>query len=206
MNDSNQPQFCEASYQNNQMPWDLGQPTPVFARLAKNGKVPPGPLMVLGAGRGFDARLFAQHGFTVTAVDFAVAAVAAMKALDDPHYPVEIVHSDFFALPENFNGRYQTVIDYTSFCAILPQRRGEYADLVKRLLMPDGTFITLAFPIGTRPGGPPFTVQPEAIIRLFEQRNFTLTLREAPPDSVPERRPYEELLILTKQPPHKKPK
>ncbi len=200
MDNSDRPQYWDTRYQNKQIRWDLGGPTPVFARLAADGMVPPGQLIVLGAGRGFDARLFARHGFQVTAVDFATTAIQAMQALNDSQFPVEIVHSDFFDLPHTFNGRYQSVIDYTSFCAILPQRRGEYADLVKRLLAPTGSFITLAFPIGTRSGGPPFTVQPDAIIELFAQRGFKLSHREAPPDSVPERRPYEELLILTKQP------
>ena len=200
MDESNNPRFWETRYQNNHFPWDLGKPTPVFVRLATNGQIPQGELIVLGAGRGFDARMFARHGFTVTAVDFADTAVQAMEALNDPQSPVKIVQSDFFELPQTFNGRFQSVIEYTSFCAILPQRRGEYADLVRRLLAVAGAYITLAFPIGTRPGGPPFTVQPDAIIDLFAQRGFSLSHREAPPDSVPERRPYEELLILSKQP------
>lgn len=154
--------------------------------------------MVLGAGRGHDARLFARHGFAVTAVDFATAAIDAMQALDDPACPVEIVQSDFFWLPPNWNGRYQYVLDYTAFCAILPERRGEYADLVTRLLKPGGQFITLAFPIGTRTGGPPFTVQPDAIIALFTARGFALHHRESPPDSIPDRKKHEELLILQK--------
>lgn len=206
MTDSNAPLFWDEKYQANDFPWDLGKAAPVFERLVKNGQVPAGQLMVLGAGRGFDARLFARHGFQVTAVDFAPHAIQALQALNDPQFPVEIVQSDFFELPATFNGRYTTVIDYTSFCAILPQRRGEYADLVKRLLAPQGSYITLAFPIGTRAGGPPFTVQPEAIIALFAERGFSLTHREAPTDSVPERRPYEELLIFTKQPRGKKTK
>ncbi|MBX3058873.1 MAG: methyltransferase domain-containing protein [Anaerolineae bacterium] len=197
--DANTPHFWEKRYQNNQFPWDLGGPTPVFARLAAQGQLLPGAMMVLGAGRGHDARLFARHGFAVTAVDFATTAITAMQTLADPNYPLEIVHSDFFALPVTFNGRYQYVLDYTSFCAIQPHRRGEYADLVARLLQPGGQFVTLAFPIGKRDGGPPFTVQPDAIINLFGTRGFALQHREKPPDSVPERRPYEELLILAKK-------
>ncbi|GIK58645.1 MAG: methyltransferase domain-containing protein [Chloroflexi bacterium] len=198
MIEANSPHFWETRYQNNQFPWDLGGPTPVFARLAAQGQLMPGAMMVLGAGRGHDARLFARHGFAVTAVDFATAAINAMQTLADPDYPLEIVHSDFFTLPATFNGHYQYVLDYTSFCAIQPHRRGEYADLVARLLQPGGQLVTLAFPIGTRAGGPPFTVQPDAIIGLFAARGFTLQHRESPPDSVPERRPYEELLILAK--------
>lgn len=198
MTDSNSPDFWDIRYQNNQFPWDLGGPTPVFARLAASGQLTPGKMIVLGAGRGHDAHLFARQGFDVTAVDFADAAVAAMQAMADPDHPLEIVQSDFFWLPPAFNGRYQYVLDYTSFCAILPARRSDYADLVTRLLQPSGQYVSLAFPIGTRPGGPPFTVQPEAIIDLFTARGFTLHHRESPPDSVPERRPYEELLILEK--------
>lgn len=203
-NDSNSPRFWEEKYENNHFPWDLGKPTPVFVRLAMSGQIPAGEIMVLGAGKGHDARMLAQQGFTVTAVDFAHTAIDIMQERDDPAHPVNIVQSDFFELPETFNGRYQTVLDYTSFCAILPQRRGEYADLVSRLLKPGGTFITLAFPIGTRAGGPPFTVQPQAIIALFAERNFRLIHSESPPDSVPERRPYEKLLLFTKQPVDKK--
>lgn len=196
--DSSSPHFWEDRYQKNQFSWDLGMPTPVFARLAANGQVPPGAMMVLGAGRGHDARLFARHGFAVTAVDFASAAINEMQAMDDPACPIEIIQSDFFSLPPNWNGRYQYILDYCSFCAILPERRSEYTALVARLLKPGGQFITLAFPIGTRTGGPPFTVQPENIIALFTTHGFTLRHREFPPDSVPERKKYEELLILQK--------
>ncbi len=199
MTEANTPQFWETRYQNNQFTWDLGRPTPVFARLASQGQLTPGAMVVLGAGRGHDARLFARHGFMVTAVDFADAAITAMQGLNDPHHPVDVVQSDFFELPSGFNGRYHYVLDYTCFCAILPERRGEYANLVTRLLQPGGQFVTLAYPIGTRAGGPPFTVQPDAIIDLFVTNGFTLQHRESPPDSVPERRPYEELLILSKK-------
>jgi len=195
---ANSPAFWEKNYQANRLPWDLGGPAPVFQRLADSGQFASGRMMVLGAGQGHDARLFARHRFQVTAVDFAQEAVEKMRELDDPAYPVEMVQADFFELPATWNGRYDYVLDYTSFCAILPERRGEYADLVTRLLKPAGTLIMLAFPIGERSGGPPYVVQPEAIIELFAERGFTLQHRESPPDSVPERRPYEELLLLRK--------
>jgi hypothetical protein len=70
--------------------------------------------------------------------------------------------------------------------------------LVARLLEENGRFITLGYPIGTRPGGPPFTVQPNEIIQLFAQHHFQLTHRELPADSVPRRKGVEELLVLQK--------
>lgn len=195
----NSPDYWDSLYKKDLFAWDLGGPTPVFLRLAEHGLFEPGKMLVLGAGHGHDARLFAQHGFAVTAVDFSDAALKAMHQLDDPSFPVEIVQADFFSLPSKWNGRFDYILDYTSFCAVLPQRRAEYADLVTRLLKPRGQYIILAFPIGQRPGGPPYTVQPDAIIDLYAERSFSLQLRESPADSIPGRIGFEELLILEKK-------
>lgn len=198
MPDVNSSQFWDTLYKSNQFHWDLGGPTPTFQRLEESDQLEPGAMLVLGAGRGHDARFFARHNFTVTAVDFAPEAAEAMRQLADPRYPMEIVQADFFELPTNWSGRFDYVLDYTSFCAVLPQRRPEYADLVTRLLKPKGQYLILAFPIGQRPGGPPFAVQPHAIVELFARRGFILRHREEPFDSVPARKGYEELLILQK--------
>jgi len=195
------PRFWNSLYKESQFPWDLGGPTPVFVRLAAEGLLERGRMLVLGAGRGHDARLFARHGFEVTAVDFSVEAVEHMGQLNDLSLPVEIVHADFFSLSKEWDNRFDYILDYTSFCAILPARRAEYADLVARLLKHGGRYVILAFPIGSRPGGPPYTVQPEAIIDLYSKRGFKLHFRETPTDSVPERKGYEQLLILEKSSP-----
>jgi SAM-dependent methyltransferase len=196
MSEANSARYWEGMYQSNQCLWDLGWPTPVFRRLARKAKFEPGRMLVPGAGRGYDARLFAQHGFQVTAVDFAREAVDAMQRLNDPRHPVEVIQADFFSLPADWDGRFDYLLDYTCFCAILPQRREEYARLVGRLLRPGGRYIILAFPIGRRPGGPPYVVQPQAIIDLFAGQGFALQYRELPFDSVAGRRGHEELLVL----------
>ena len=194
----NSSDFWDRLYQSDQFPWDLAGPTPLFRRLAENQMLKPAAMLVLGAGRGHDARLFAQHGFQVTAVDFSAEAVAAMKELADPQYRVEIIQADFFSLSTTWNNRFDYVLDYTSFCAVLPNRRPEYADMVARLLKPGGDYIMLAFPIGQRSGGPPYVVQPDAIIALYADRGFKLQHRETPAESAPGRKGYEELLILGK--------
>jgi hypothetical protein len=101
-------------------------------------------------------------------------------------------------LPKDWNGCFDYVLDYTSFCAIVPQRRAEYADLVTRLLKLGGQYIILAFPIGQRAGGPPYVVQPQAIIELYAERGFNLQHQEIPAESAPGRAGHEELLILEK--------
>ncbi|MFO7661068.1 MAG: hypothetical protein R6X18_00600, partial [Chloroflexota bacterium] len=59
-----------------------------------------------------------------------------------------------------------------------------------------GTYLALAWPTNTRSGGPPFAVQPEVLLSLFEERGFTLLHREIPFDSVPERQGQEELILM----------
>jgi hypothetical protein len=97
-----------------------------------------------------------------------------------------------------WNGRFDYLLEYTCFCAIDPARRSQYAALAARLLKPGGLYIGFAFPIGHRPGGPPFVVQPDAVIELLAEHGFSLQHREFAFDSVPPRQNIEELIILQK--------
>lgn len=194
----NSAQKWEADYARHTDGWDLGGPTPVFQRFASSKQFKPGRMIVLGAGRGHDARLFARHGFQVTAVDFASQAVQEMQRLADPTAPVEIFQQDIFTLPETMNNSFDYILEYTCFCAIDPTRRAEYADLVARLLKPNGLYIDLAFPLDGRMGGPPFAVTEAEILDLFEKRGFRLLSREKPKESVSPRRHAEELFIFQK--------
>jgi SAM-dependent methyltransferase len=196
MLDVNHPNKWEVDYQRGSDGWDLKGATPAFKRLAGAERFNPGKLIVLGAGRGHDARLFARHGFQVTAVDFSAYAVREMQRLAEPGAPVEILQSDLFALPPGFDGAFDYVLEYTCFCAIDPRRRSAYADLVTRLLSPGGIYIDLAYPLDTRTGGPPFAVSLPEVFRLFGERGFTLLQRETPPDTVPQRQGLEELLVF----------
>lgn len=193
------PIFWDTQYDNGRIPWDLGHPVPVFRRLAESGNYAPGKMIVLGAGRGFDARLFSGHGFQVTAVDFAPQAIQAMQELDDPEASVNILQQDIFDLPRELDYTFDYLLEYTCFCAIHPRRREAYFDLVARLLKPGGIYIALAFPIGTRSGGPPFVVSPGNMVGALQERGFVLQNRERPFDSVPSRHGIEELLVMVKE-------
>lgn len=197
--DVNFPQKWQADYEGNADGWDLGGATPAFASLAASGRFPAGRMIVLGAGRGHDARMFARHGFEVTAVDFAAHAVNEMKRLAEPEAPITILQHDLFALPAGLNGRFDYVLEYTCFCAIDPRRRPEYADLVSRLLKPGSALIDLAFPLDGRAGGPPFAVSDAELVALFEGRGFELASREVPVNSIPRRRGEEELFVFRKK-------
>ncbi len=199
MSDVSSPSFWEENYRNGHTGWDLGMPTPVFQRLAESGKFPPGKMLVLCAGRGYDARLFARLGFDVTAVDFAEEAIKEMQTLVDPNISMEVIQADLFDLPVFMSEEFDYILEYTCFCAIDPQRRADYIHSVSSLLKPGGIYIALAFPIGGRSGGPPFVVTPDELVEPLSERGFELILREVPEDSVPGREGIEELLILKKK-------
>jgi len=194
----NFPAKWERDYQRGTDGWDLGGPTPVFQRLASSKRLKAGRMIVLGAGRGHDAREFSRHGFDVTAVDFSSYVVEQMHKLADPHAPIKILQHDIFNLPPELNNSFDYVLEYTCFCAIDPKRRTEYADLVRRLLKEDGLYIDLAFPLDQRKGGPPYAVAATEILDLFLNRGFILLSREKPADSVRQRRHAEELFIFQK--------
>ena len=197
--DLDKPEFWEEIYQGGRAGWDLGGPTPAFLRLLESGLLPPGKMLVTCAGRGHDARAFARHGFRVDAVEFAAEPVRDMQALADPDAPVRVVQSDLFTLSHELNGQYDYVLEYTCYCAINPARRPEYADLISRLLKPQGILIALIFPTTAKPGGPPFYAPVSQVLELFQSRGFKVLRQETPGDSVPQRKDSEELLIMQKQ-------
>ena len=196
--DVNSPRKWDTNYETQTDGWDLGGPTPVFQGLIASQELLPGRMIVLGAGRGYDAREFARYGFAVTAVDFSSYAIHEMERLADPQAPIEILQSDIFALSHELDRSFDYVLEYVCFCAIDPTRRGEYADLVHRLLKSSGHFIDLAYPLDERKGGPPFAVSELEIMQLFTQRGFRLVLHEKRPESIERRRDAEKLFIFQK--------
>jgi len=196
--DVNSANNWDAYYDQNRDGWDLGGPTPVFKRLASSTRFAPGRMLVLGAGRGYDAREFSRHGFQVTAVDFASNAVSEMNRLAEEDAPVEILQQDIFTFPNEYDASFDYILEYVCFCAIDPKRRNEYADVVTRLLKPNGLFIDLAYPLDGRKDGPPFGFSDKELLDLFDQRGFKLLSREKPEDSISRRKGAEELFIFQK--------
>lgn len=188
----------EADYLRGTDGWDLGGSNPVFRNLLASGQFTPGKMIVLGAGRGYDAREFARHGFQVTAVDFSPSAAREMSRLSELGAPVEILQHDLFTLPQSLNASFDFVLEYTCFCAIDPKRRAEFGDLVTRLLKPGGLYISLAFPLSQQNGGPPFAVSVPDVLNIFQKRNFKLVERKKPTDSISPRKGREELLVFQK--------
>jgi cyclopropane fatty-acyl-phospholipid synthase-like methyltransferase len=189
----------EERYQAGTPRWDLGQPAPAFKTLLESASAPqPGSAIVLGAGRGHDAIFFAQHGFEVTAVDFAPSAIQALEEQAQAHNrSLRLLERDIFGLVPEFAGQFDYAIEHTCFCAIDPALRPAYVELVADLLVPGGELLAVFF-THRRSGGPPFGTTPAEVRQLFDP-HFDIVSLEPVANSVPSRQGEEHFGRLRKR-------
>jgi methyl halide transferase len=189
-------EYWDRRYQEGSTPWNLGVPAPPLVSLLASPNSPtPGRIAVLGCGTGYDALLFAEHGFEVVGCDLSALAIETAKsAALERGLTVEFLERDIFALIPEFSQSFDYVLEHTCFCAIDPTLRPKYVELVSTLLRPNGKLLGLFF-THNRPGGPPFGSTTKEIRELFAERFEFLSL-EAATDSIEKRRDEEHLGIL----------
>jgi len=201
------PKFWERCYEEHRDGWEIGQPAPPLERVLRARKEAPwvpttGRALVLGCGRGHDARLLAELGLSVTAVDFAPRAIAEARRWTPPQLAsrIEWRCEDLFTVPARAPASFDLVVEHASFCAIEPARRAEWFAVARRVLRPGAMLLGLFYVHG-REGGPPFGATEEEVLRLAKEAHFVVLRSETPADSVTQRR-NEELLVLarTKRP------
>ena len=181
------------------MPWDLGEPTPVFNQWI-NSEGNTLSICILGAGNGWDALNFAEKGHDVTAVDFSFTAIENMRKISHKRgIDINILHSDIFNIGKSYNAAFDIVLEYTCYCAIDPDRRIDYVNLVDRILKPAGRLVALFFPLGKELNneGPPFLVDLNSTLNLFS-KIFYLNKKEIPKLSIERRIGREMFVILNK--------
>ncbi len=189
-------------YLTGNIPWDLSTPTPEFVRLLAENILPPPPgrVLVPGGGQGHDAILFAQHKYEVDLVDFAPKALeAALIQAATQKATIYAYRQNFFDLPASafHQNAYDILLEYTFFCAISPELRGDYAKTAAALLKPGGYLVGLFFPLEIEKPGPPFKVSRKEVEELFRPY-FELRI-ETPRRSVKPRAGREFLGLFTKK-------
>ena len=163
-----EPQYWEQRYQENTAQWDIGMAAPPLASLLASSEAPiAGKTAVIGCGQGHDAILFAKHGFDTIGFDFAPSAIAfGQKLSQTMEISMQFLQRDIFELPKEFAASFDYAIEHTCFCAIRPEQRLDYVNMVQSILKPTGELIAL-FWAHNRPDGPPFGVTLEEIKDLF---------------------------------------
>jgi len=177
------PVDWEARYRAGDAPWNRGAAPPV-AEFLRSHHV-SGEVLVPGCGTGHDVRLLAAHGARVTGLDISETALAIARShpsVADERYEL----GDLFALPEEWIGRFDWVVEHTCFCAIPPARRAYYVEAVSRVLKPGGSLLAVFFLDPGVDEGPPHGVTKDEIATLFNP--FLVLEREwLPADTFPER-------------------
>jgi len=198
MNSEDKFQFWEDIYISNDTGWDLGGPTPFFKNIAK--KILPKRLCVLGCGRGYDAIVFAENDFDVTAVDFSPSAIQYLSTIAKKNQVrINVLQQDIFTLSSEFDNYFDYVIEQTCFCAIHPSRRKEYVQLVHNILRKNGQVIGLWFPLdkNLNEGGPPYGTTVDEVKSYF-YKGWVIRKEEFPEESIKPRKGREKLIIFEK--------
>lgn len=189
------PDFWNSRYLEGETGWDLGEPSPPFVTLHRQGVIRPCRVAIPGCGRGWEVVWLARAGYDVTGIDFAPEAIRHVReAARTASVAPEVVNADVLALPNSLAGRFDLVLEQTCFCALPPSRRPEYVEAVHRLLAPQGRLVALFYECGGD-DGPPFSVDPEEVRRLFAPR-FVIESLERTPHSHERRAGKEWLGVL----------
>jgi SAM-dependent methyltransferase len=126
------------------MPWEIG-PRAELVDLVESGRLAPGRAIDLGCGTGANAVFLAQHGFTVTGVDFASAALAkARHKARLAEVAVDFVEGDLTALDPSL-GTFDLLVDYGTFDDLNDADRRRYVDSVSTLARPATQFLLWCF-------------------------------------------------------------
>lgn len=151
-------------------PWDAGRSAPVLQRLVDEGSLPRGRAFVPGAGAGYDLLTLASDERRVVGLDLAAGAKTRFDSLaaSHPHRDaVDFVVGDAFAF--TVDTPFDLIWDYTFLCALPPELRPQWAEMVDRLLAPGGELVALIFPVvpGADPeDGPPYPMTTDLVSDL----------------------------------------
>jgi len=136
--------FYNTTYRYFRAPWDSG-PREELVRLVESGRLKPGRVIDLGSGTASNCIFLAQHGFDVTGVDFAAAAVAlGEQRARQAGVEVRFLQDDLTHL-RHISGTYDLLIDYGTLDDLSPRDRDLYVRNVLPLTHPGSQFLLYGF-------------------------------------------------------------
>ena len=136
--------FYELLYGRFRAPWDVG-PRREMVELVENDRLKPCRAIDLGSGTASNCIFLAQHGFDVTGVDFAQAAIAlGEKRAAAAKVDVKFICDDLTRL-QNVSGTFDLLVDYGTLDDLKPAQRDHYLHNVLPLTHSGSQFLLFAF-------------------------------------------------------------
>jgi cyclopropane fatty-acyl-phospholipid synthase-like methyltransferase len=136
--------FYNTAYRVARMPWETG-PRQELVALVRAGGLRPGRALDLGCGTGANSVFLGQHGFDVTGVDFAPAALAkAARAAEAAGVKIDLVEDDLTAL-RRVSGPFDVLVDYGTLDDLSASDRDRYVRNVVPLARPGTRFLLWCF-------------------------------------------------------------
>ena len=192
------PTDWEERYRTGDMPWEKGTPHPALVAYLKSEPV-RGRVLVPGCGHGHDVRALAATADEVVGLDIAPSAIRGAKSAS-PVGGESYVFGDLFALSPAMRGSFDWVFEHTCFCAIDPERRGDYVSALASALRPGGRVLAVFYmnpDMDSRESGPPFGTSTDELNRLFFPP-FELVREWEPSATYPGREGRELCRVLKK--------
>lgn len=157
--------YWQNRYDQGQTGWDRGEASPALRHWLESGQLQPSRILVPGCGRGHEVIALAAAGFDVTAIDFAPAAIVALRTqLDGRRLDANLIQADLFDYQPN--QPFDAIYEQTCLCAIQPNQREAYELRLASWLKSGGKLYAL-FMQTDSPAGPPFACPPAAMQGLF---------------------------------------
>jgi SAM-dependent methyltransferase len=150
------------------VPWDRGEPHPLIAEWAQGVRGDGRRALVVGAGFGADAELFARLGFATTAFDIAPTAVRSSRERF-PGTSVDYRVADLLDPPPEWRGAFDLVVESLTVQSLPDDVRPRAIANVAVLVAPGGTLLVVAAARDERDGpvaGPPWPLT-EAEVSAF---------------------------------------
>src|SRR3990172_130396 len=136
--------FYNLTYSRFRAPWDIG-PREELVALVESGRIKPCRAIDLGSGTASNCIFLAQHGFDVTGLDYAQAAIElGRKRAKEAGVTVNFIQDDLTNL-HHVDGTYDLLVDYGTLDDLLPKDRDLYMENVLPLTQPGSQFLLYCF-------------------------------------------------------------
>ncbi len=129
------------------IPWEIPEPPKELVEIVQSYPREDGKALDIGCGTGNYSFYLAQHGYTVTGVDFSQKALdIATRNNEQSKLPVKFIHADVTNLNAAIAGQtFDLIVDYSILHHIAPQDVANYAHQFFEFLSPTGKLLLVCY-------------------------------------------------------------